>query len=143
VEIPGVIRTYVETFSRSGLDAWVDTFAPGATYRDPSTIQPEQRQALKERFTAFFATFPDARFETTALDPISEELWVWRWVLHGTNAGPYRGQQPTGRAVTVPGCEFIETRGGKVYQVEGYFDRLTMLAQLGLAPSPPAPSATP
>jgi len=36
----------------------------------------------------------------------------------------------------MPACEFIETRGNKVYRVEGYFDRLTLLGQLGLATSP-------
>jgi hypothetical protein len=48
----------------------------------------------------------------------------------------------TGRTVEVPGCEFIEIRGDHVCRVNGYVDRLTMVNQLGLAPSSPARAET-
>jgi predicted ester cyclase len=44
----------------------------------------------------------------------------------------------TGRPLTLSGCEFLEARGGKLHKVDGYFDRLTILGQLGLAPGPTA-----
>jgi predicted ester cyclase len=97
--------------------------------------------AIKEYFPGIFTGFPDATFETVGLHVISEHLSVWRWVLHGTNTGPYRGLPPTGRSVRLPGCEFIEVRDDKIHRIEGYFDRLTLLGQLGLAPGTPAPSA--
>ena len=141
MEVPQAIRTYVDLFTPSGLDTWVTTFAPDGTYSGPSTPQPVPRDGLKEYFTGFFAGFPDARFETVGLDSISDHVWVWRWILHGTNTGSYRGNPTTGRSVTVPGVEFIELRGDQVYRVEGYFDRLTMLGQLGLVPGPATRSA--
>jgi predicted ester cyclase len=76
-----------------------------------------------------------------SLDPVTEHLSVWRWLLRGTNTGSYRGAPATGRSLTLPGCEFLETRGGKLHQVDGYFDRLTILAQLGLTAAPAAPAA--
>jgi steroid delta-isomerase-like uncharacterized protein len=142
VEIPASVKTYVDAFSRRDVDACFDTFAPDGTYSDPGTAQPLSGQASKEHFAGFFAGFPDATCETVGLDPISKDLWAWRWILHGTNTGSYRGLPPTGRSVVLPGCEFIEVRGDKVHRVEGYFDRLTLLGQLGLAPSPPARPAT-
>jgi hypothetical protein len=75
-----------------------------------------------------------------SLNTVSEHLSVWRWILRGTNTGSYRGLPVTGRSLTLPGCEFIEVRGGKLHVVEGYFDQLTILGQLGLAPGPAASS---
>jgi predicted ester cyclase len=136
VEAPLVVRTYVEKFTAPGLDRWVTIFAPDGTYSDTSTPEPIPCNRLKEYLTGFFAGFPDARFETVGLDSISDDVWVWRWVLHATNTGSYRGLPVTGRSLTLPGVEFIEIRGDQVYKAEGYFDRLSMLVQLGLAPAP-------
>jgi predicted ester cyclase len=76
------------------------------------------------------------------IDRISENLWVWRWVLHATNTGSYRGLPPTGRTFNTPGCEFIELRADKVYRADGYFDRFAILSQLGLVPTPTTATAS-
>jgi len=57
--------------------------------------------------------------------------------MHATNSGPYRGFPASGKTINLPGCEIIETRGDKVFRVQGYFDRLTMMAQMGLVAGPP------
>jgi steroid delta-isomerase-like uncharacterized protein len=138
--IADVVKTYVDAFSRADLDAWMGTFAPAGTYSDPSSPQPISGQALRETFAGFFSAFPDARCETVGLHAISEQVSVWRWIMRATNTGAYRGMPPTGRTITLPGCEFIEIGNNKIKRAEGYFDRLTLMAQLGLAPSP-APAA--
>jgi predicted ester cyclase len=79
---------------------------------------------------------------TVALDAISDNVLVWRFIIRGTNTGSLRGLPPTGRRVEVPGCEFIEVYGDRIRRVQGYIDRLTMLNQLGLAPSSPTTQAT-
>jgi len=63
------------------------------------------------------------------------------WILRGRNTSSYRGLPVTGRPVTLPGCEFIEVRNHKLHRVDGYFDRLSILVQLGLAPVPSDQSA--
>jgi len=136
MELPQIVSTYIDTFSRQDLDAWVATFAHDGTYSDPVTAQPLSAQALKDHFAGFFAGFPDATTETVAVHAITEELAVWRMVIRGTQTGNYRGLPPTGRSLILPGCEFIEIRAGRVYRVEGYFDRLSILQQLGAVPAP-------
>lgn len=135
MELPQIVSTYIDTFNRHDLDAWLATFVPDGTYSDPATAQPLSGQALKDYIGGAFAGFPDATFETVALHTITEDLAVWRWVMRGTNTGSYRGLPPTGRSLNLPGCEFIEVRAAKVHRVEGYFDRLSMLEQLGLVPA--------
>jgi steroid delta-isomerase-like uncharacterized protein len=135
--IPAVVRSYVDSFSSSSLDAWINTFAADGAYSDPSTPTPIDPHGLKENFTGFFTAFPDVKFELVGLHAISESSFLWRWVMHATNSGPYRGFPASGKTINLPGCEIIETRGDKVFRVQGYFDRLTMMAQMGLVAGPP------
>jgi steroid delta-isomerase-like uncharacterized protein len=136
MELPQIVSTYIDAFCRQDLDACLATFATDGMYSDPATAQPLSGQAIKDYFGGVFAGFPDATTETVAVHAITEELAVWRMVIRGTQTGNYRGLPPTGRSLILPGCEFIEIRAGKVYRVEGYFDRLSILQQLGAVPAP-------
>ncbi len=136
MELPQIVSTYIDTFSRHDLDAWLATFAPDRTCSDSGTPEPLTGQALIDHYDGLFAGFPDATIETVALHAITEDLAAWRWILRGTHTGSYRGFPPTGRSLILPGCEFIEVREGLVQRVEGYFDRLSMLQQLGVVPAP-------
>jgi steroid delta-isomerase-like uncharacterized protein len=135
MEVPQIIKTYVETWSTGAVETCIALFAPDGTYSDPATPEPTVARSLKEHWAAFFAGFPDWKFETVGLDAISDNVWVWRWIARGTHTGSFRGIPPTGRRLTQPGCEFIEIRDGHIRSVVGYFDRLTMMNQLGLTPS--------
>ena len=101
MELPQIVSTYIDTFRRHDLDAWLATFAPDGTLSDPATDQqPLAGQALKDVVGGFFAGFPDATTETVAVYAISEDLAVWRWVIRGTHTGSYRGLPPTGRVLS-------------------------------------------
>jgi steroid delta-isomerase-like uncharacterized protein len=136
MEFPQIVHTYIDAFCRQDVDACLATFAADGTYSDPGTAQPLSGPAITDHFAGFFAGFPDATTETVALHVISEDLAVWRWVMRGTNTGSYRGLPSTGHSLILPGCEFIEVRQGLLQRVEGYFDRLSILQQLGLVPAP-------
>ncbi|HEX6554382.1 MAG TPA: ester cyclase [Ktedonobacteraceae bacterium] len=139
MEIPQIVGTYIDTFNRHDLDACLATFASDGTYSDPGTAHPLSGQAIIDHFGGALAGFPDLTFEMVAVYAITADLAVWRWVMRGTNTGSYRGFPPTGRSLILPGCEFIAVREGKLQRVEGYFDRLGMLQQLGLVPTPGQP----
>ena len=142
MEIPQIVRSYIEAWSTADLDGYLAAFAPDGTYSDPNLPEPTLAHGLKDHFAGFFAGFPDASCETVALDAISDNVSVWRFIIRGTTTGSLRGLPPTGHRVEVPGCEFIEVRGYQIRRVQGYIDRLTMLNQLGLAPSSPTSHAT-
>ena len=135
MEIPLIIRTYVEAWSARDLDGYLGTFGAEGTYSDPNVPEPTLAHGLRQHFARFFTGFPDATCQTVGLDAISDDIWVWRFVIQGTHTGSFRGLPATGKAINVPGCEFIEIRGGLIRSVVGYIDRLTMLSQLGWAPS--------
>lgn len=138
MSVPRSVQTYVDAFSGGDPVGCAATFAPDGIYADPGTPEPLTGAAIGVHLAEFFRGFPDARCDTEALAPLSTELWVWRWTARGTNTGSYRGIPATGRQLVLPGCEFITLGGDAITRVDGYFDRLTILIQLGLAPQPAA-----
>ena len=138
MEIPQIVRQYIDTCNPAQFNAFLMTFAADATYRDPGTPQPLSGPGIRGYFSALFAAFPDIAFETVAVDVVSDQMAVWRWIMRGTNTGSIAGIPATQRSVTLPGCEFIEIRDGQVQRVQGYFDQLTVMRQLGLIPAPPS-----
>lgn len=134
LEVPEIARTYVEAWASLDLEGWVAAYAPDGTLSDPNTPGPLAGAELEEYAKRVFARYPDAQYEVLSLDAISEEVCVCRWMMRATHTGSTGGVPATGRRVTLPMCEFITIRGGKIHHVEGYFDRLTVLQQLGLSP---------
>ena len=137
--VPEIVRAYVDAFCRGDLEAVRDTFEPEGTYEDSGTKEPVPGRKIHEHFAEFFSGMPDISTETIGLDPISEQVSVWRWIIRATQTNTFRGLPPTGRSITVPGCEFIEVSDGRIHKIVGYYDRLTLLTQLGFATTPPAP----
>jgi hypothetical protein len=54
------------------------------------------------------------------------------WRMTGTNDGPYMGLPPSGRAVSMPGADFIRVAGDRVRSVTGYFDTRIVPEQIGM-----------
>jgi predicted ester cyclase len=80
----------------------------------------------------FADAFPDGRGEILNLVACGETVVV-EWLVHGTHAGRYEDQPPTGRRFERRGCSVAEVRDGKIVGYRDYFDRLTLTEQLGLA----------
>jgi steroid delta-isomerase-like uncharacterized protein len=135
MDITQIVRSYVGAWQARDLDGYLATFAPDGTYSDPLLPQPTRAHNLREHLAGYFTGFPDVTCETVALDAISDQLCVWRFIIRGTNTGSFRDIPPTGRKVAQPACEFIEVRDGGINSVVGYMDVLTTLTQLGVAPS--------
>jgi steroid delta-isomerase-like uncharacterized protein len=148
-KFPRALKAYKEIFEGGGLatgrlDAWYTLLTSDSTYSDPDIPKPVLTVSLKQHWKEVFDAFPDATYETVSLDPISERVWVYLWVMHATNTGTFNGVPATGRRVEMPGCEIVELRGGLIFRDVGYFDRLTFLTQLGYTlNNPPAPGTQP
>jgi len=135
MEPPDIVKTYADTFCRRDFEKCVETFAPDGVVREPSSEeQPVPKDKLMDYLRSFewmWVAFPDAKWETVALNAISEKLAVWQWIFRGTNSGPMGGKPPTHRKVVLPGCEIIEVANGKIRSVQGYYDLLSFQRQLG------------
>jgi len=144
-KLPRALKAYKEIFEGGGLatgrlEGWYPLLTKDATYSDPDVPKPVLTVSLKQHWKEVFDAFPDTTYETVSLDPVSQTVWVYRWIMHATNTGVLNGVPATGRRVEMPGCEIVELRAGLICRDVGYFDRLTFLSQLGYTLSSPAPA---
>ena len=94
---------------------------------------PNGPQGLKLLIVIFRTAFPD--LHCIVEDEIREgDNFSARLTLRGTQQGPFMGNPPTGKQVSVPGLIFGRTVDGKVVEDWTLIDQLGILVQLGLVP---------
>jgi steroid delta-isomerase-like uncharacterized protein len=91
------------------------------------------RDAIRGFYGDLFTGFPDfwldIRGRRTADDAI-----IVDGLLGGTHQATWLGIPPTGKKVSVPFCAlFTFTEDGRIQSETAYYDRLTILEQLGVA----------
>jgi steroid delta-isomerase-like uncharacterized protein len=90
---------------------------------------------FKKSMGEYYDAFPDNHF---AIDDILAEgdKVATRYTITGTHKGKYMGIPPTNKKIKLSAIEIDRIVGGKF--VEGWirFDSLSMMQQLGLAPTP-------
>jgi predicted ester cyclase len=89
------------------------------------------------------SAFPDGHVEVHAVNLI-DDIAIEEGTFSGTHNGvlhtPTGDIQPTGRAVSLEYIQVLRFRDGKHISFNLAFDRLQMLEQLGLVPTPAAAS---
>ena len=78
--------------------------------------------------------FPGVRF------PVEEifadgDLVCTRWSLQGAHTGTFAGMPPTGKPVTMRGCDVCRVRDGRITEIWHYDDVLGLLQQVGAIPT--------
>jgi len=129
-----LVENYFNAWNARDPDAVGAAFAEGGTYTDPTvTGRPLTGPALAGHARALLGGFPDLSFEMLDTQSAGDDpaTVVTRWLMRGTNSGPLRGRPPTGKPVVLRGVDVITISGGKIWSVEGYFDRQTLAEQLG------------
>jgi len=127
-----VAHKYFDAWNRRDASAVLETMAPGGTYADPQTGGPLSGEPFREYMNRLFASFPDVSFEVVSAGLLAPDLVAAQWIMRGTNTGSMMGLPPTGRAVLLPGADFIRVHGNAVASVDGYFDTRAIPAQLGM-----------
>jgi steroid delta-isomerase-like uncharacterized protein len=77
--------------------------------------------------------FPDFKLEINEMISEGDRLAV-HWTVTGTHKGEFLGIAATGKRVNLSGVTFNRIEDHKIIEEHAYFDRLTMLEQLGVAP---------
>lgn len=87
---------------------------------------------IADGLRTFAASFPDLRVDVESL-VVEGDRVVVEWIASGTFTGePLRGEEANGRAFRRRGCAVAEVEGGKIVRYRDYYDRATLLDQLGL-----------
>ena len=130
-----IAREYLEGWNRRDWARWRELFHPQYTYTGgDGQVQkgPEAGLAMGQMFAN---AFPDGKGDIQKITA-SGDTAIVEFIGRGTHTGDLMGIAPTGRQVTVPVCDILEIRDGKIIAEREYMDMLTMMQQLGVAPAP-------
>lgn len=102
---------------------------PDVLLHVPARIGSTGAQAVKDIMTMFRRAFPD--IQTTAEDLIAEgDKVVVRQTISGTHRGEYMGIAPTGRSVRYDEIFVYRFANGRIVEVWGVVDVLSLMKQL-------------
>ena len=134
--------------AQGALDAWNnrdfdrmrDLMHPEYTFTGPDGREQRGPDAGMAMARMWAAAVPDGRIDSLNITEAGNTA-VAEFVGRGTHNGDLMGIAPTGKRVTIPICEVLELRDGKIYRHRQYLDAANVLAQIGAMPAPTAASA--
>ena len=128
-------RYYDEIFNKRNLDVAAEVFADDyvSHHNDPVGLPPGP-EGVRQFVTATVEGFPDITI--TVEDLFAEgDMAATRWMLAGTNTGPFFGNPATGKPAGWEGVAITRFANGKIAEDWYNFDQMSLLMQLGIIPS--------
>ena len=89
-------------------------------------------QSMLHGLKEFAEAFPDWTVEVANVVAAGAHIAA-EWTTTGTHEGMFRGEAPTGIRFRRDGCAVAEVEDGRIVRYRDYYDRATLLEQLGLA----------
>lgn len=128
-----LLRGYVDALNR-GDESYLDEyFGPGYVYHGPDgDLDVEAFKALHH---SLLTAFPGGTMSADDILVAGDKVTT-RWTFHGVQSGDFQGVGPTGREVTLTGIIISRVEDGKVVEEWEELDRLGLMQQLGVIPSP-------
>ena len=132
-ENKALVHRFVEEFWNEGNTATADELmAVDAAIYMP-TGEMVNLDGLKKFAGAFHESFPD--WHSTFEELIAEgDRVAERWTGRGTHRGELHGIPPTGKRVEAPGSVFYRIVDGKIVELWGQLDMMSLMQQLGVVP---------
>lgn len=134
-----IVKRHLAAFSSANWADYRATLAPDAVYEEVPNLERvvgvENCVGAAQRWKT---AFPDLK-ATIMRGYSAGERVIVELDWEGTHAGPLHGAfgtlAPTQRKGRVPALNLFTVKQGKIVEIRNYFDVLTLLAQLGAAPS--------
>ena len=130
-----VARSYFDAVARRDPDGMADHWhadgiediVPLGVFRGP--------EGVRALFREMFAAFPDMAFTVEAITADSKSAAV-RWRAEATFTGErFQGIDPTGRRISIRGCDVIEVEDGKLTRNTAFYDGADFARGLGMLPA--------
>jgi steroid delta-isomerase-like uncharacterized protein len=138
-----IVEQAFEVMNALDLNKLVALVTPDCDWVDADTVieGPDQ---LRPYMQGFYTAFPDFHLAVRhAIESGSRVAAETRFT--GTHTGPLRlpsGEvPPTGKSITLEGCDYIEVEAGQIKSWHTYANMAEFMAQLGLLPAPAAEAA--
>ena len=129
-----IVEEHVRAELAHELDALVDTFGKDPEWIDNSAREDHHgHDGVRAYYADLFAGFPDFSLDIERRH-IAEETIILEVLVRGTHTGTWKGIPPTGRRAEFPVCAvFTFDDRDQIHAEIVYFDRLTVMTQLGVA----------
>jgi steroid delta-isomerase-like uncharacterized protein len=132
-DVRSLVRRYIDrVWNDADFVAFEALTQPHFLYRLGSQ-PPRERAAMKQFLQATHVAFPDWHVDIDDLI-VEGQLAAARWHGQMTHNGPFRGQAPTGRRISLSGTNVYRIEDGRIAAEWEQMDSLGMLQQLGLLP---------
>lgn len=138
-------RDHVGTNMTLGRRAFAEIYGEGKVnlvdqlyaddFVDDSPGGGKGRELIKEAVMGFHKAAPDLKFEIEDVFATEDKV-VIRYVVRGTQTGAYGEIPPSGKPIQVRGITILLIENGKIKTEWTEYDRLGMLRQIGVLPTP-------
>jgi steroid delta-isomerase-like uncharacterized protein len=130
-----IAREYSDAWNRRDWARYREIMHPEYTYTGGDG-QAQKGQDVGLAVGQMFATaFPDGRIDVQSIHAAGNVAIV-EAIGRGTHKGDLMGIAPTGRQISMPVCDILEIRDGKICAEREYMDMMHLMQQLGVAPAP-------
>jgi steroid delta-isomerase-like uncharacterized protein len=130
-----------DTFNAHDIEGFTAVLADDVVFEAPGGMRGEGKESCAGFYGSWFAAFPDAHVDVHDVHFV-DDVAVEEGTFTGTHEGvlhtPTGDIPPTGRPVEVGYIQVLRFRDGETVSFNLMFDRLAMLEQLGLVPTPAA-----
>lgn len=129
-----VVQEHIDSEIRHDLGTLVNTFTTQSEWRDmPAGETHSGHAGVRRYYDDLFTGFPDFSLEVISRH-IADEAIIVEAVATGTHRETWKGVPATGKAVRFAVCViFTFAEDDKIQAETVYYDRLTVLTQLGVA----------
>jgi steroid delta-isomerase-like uncharacterized protein len=127
-----IVREHMESENRHDFDTTIATFDHPRYELVPTGDVFDGEEEVRAYFAESRTAFPDQRNEVIALHHANDAVIV-EFDLLGTHLGRLRALPPTGRSFRCRMTAYFLFEGDRLLCERVYFDRLTIMRQLGLA----------
>jgi len=136
-----IVEEHVRLENAHDLDGIMGTFGPEARYDDePWNEHHLGHEQVRSYYQTLLRVAPDLKTEVLKRH-LSGDAVILEVIVSGTQRGSWRGLPPTGRFVEFPLCGiFTFGADGKIAGERIYYDRATVLRQLGIFHEPTTPA---
>ena len=129
------LRAAHESWNKRDFAGIVKNAAEGLVYTDNArAVTFKNRDKFREWTEGWAKGFSDGRITSPEYFDAGETVVV-RFIVEGTNDGPFGSLKATGRRMSLPFCEICQfDKQGRIVSGGCYFDQYTLLMQLGHVP---------
>jgi steroid delta-isomerase-like uncharacterized protein len=131
-----IAREFLDSWNRRDFARMRALLHPDYSYTGADGQRQNGAEAGLAVAQMFADALPDGKIEILRIHTAGSDVAIVEFIGRGTQTGELMGVAPTGRQLTIPVCNIIETRDGKIYAEREYMDALNIMQQLGAAPVP-------